>query len=331
MNLFDGFISAIFSDDVGSNKYVGSIIRRSRYLFDVSFNDIPEYRELDSSFGACSSMVVDRKLYRNLDFKYDRNASFHVITAGFEGMAFLDGLTDTELENSLVEQLPYHVVDGRNEHGIIVSTHVLFNDWDAHGTGDISLGILPYIILSRVKSMATLESDLNGVLDNLHATAAMDAAEYLIQVLVTDGLTTYVLAPKTDGSGDYEAIDITSNPKLTNFRWVADETVDRADLQTRPTGVERWNMMPCDLDDLRFTLAYESADRLSEFIGIDGTDKDSTDAELTAIYNLAHAEYLDRERDGETWQTMHSVVYGQNGIEHLWVQENWDKDYIASG
>ena len=125
--------------------------------------------------------------------------------------------------------------------------------------------------------------------------------------------------------------DITSNPKLTNFLWVADATVARADLQNRPTGVERWNGMTTDLAELRFTKAYEAPDRLSEFIGINETTKLSTDEELEAIYDLAHAAYLTRERDGSLWQTMHSVVYGPNGMEHLWVQEDWSHDYIASG
>lgn len=85
------------------------------------------------------------------------------------------------------------------------------------------------------------------------------------------------------------------------------------------------------LEDLRFTKCYEEPTRLSEFIGIDHTTKDSTDEELLVIYNKAHAAYQIRTRDGVLWQTVHSIIFGKDGIEHLWCQENWDKDYISAG
>lgn len=307
-----------------------SLDRESRYLYNVSFLSVPPDTGADSLPGFCSSYVQNGKLYRNLDWYYDRNATFHVTLPGIEGLAFIDGLTDSNLDDELIGQLPYHMVDGVNEHGIIVSTHVLYNDWDAVGTGEIPLTYLPYIALTRVKSMATIETDLTGVLHNLKSTPALIASGYLIQVLVTDGTTSYVLRPGNAADATYEAVDISENAKLSNFRWVPDSTVTRQELQTRPTGVERWNLMPGELSGLRFTKAYEAPTRLSEFIGLRGTTKDSTDAELLDIYNTAHEMYEDRERDGSLWQTMHSVVYSPNGMEHLWVQEDWSKDYIAS-
>ena len=304
-----------------------SLERVARYLYRVSFLTAPPDTGVDSVPGLCSSYVQDGKLYRNLDWNYDNCATFHVTLPNMEGLAFISGLTDTNLDDELISQLPYHMVDGVNEHGIMVSTHVLYNDWEAVGTGDIPLTYLPYVALTRVKSMATITTDLNGVLNNLKSTPALIASGYLIQVLVTDGTTSYVLRPGNAADASYEAVNITANPKLANFRWVSDETVERTELQERPTGVERWNMMPCELSDLRFTIAYEQPTRLSEFIGINDTDKDSTDEELTAIYNTAHSLYGRRTRNGETWQTMHSVVYSQYGIEHLWVQEDWLRDY----
>lgn len=323
----DDDFDAGWEDTRGGKPYL-SLERVARYLYNVSFADAPDTDAEDFAPAMCSSYVQGGKLYRNLDWNYDNTATFHIRLPGIEGLAFAAGLTDTELNDELIAQLPYRMVDGVNEHGIMVSTHVLYNDWQWHGGGNTPLTRLPYLALSKVHSMATLETDLADVLGDLKSTAALDELEYLIQVLVTDGTTSYVLRPTTGGI--YEAVDISDNAKLSNFLWVEDATVDRADLQLRPTGVERWNMMPCPLEELRFTKAYETPDRLSEFIGINGTDKDSTDEELTAIYNLAHAEYLDRERDGETWQTMHSAVYSQKGLEHLWIQEDWEKDYIAS-
>lgn len=307
-----------------------SFERLNRFLYRVTFKTLSEDNDETGAIPPmCSSYVKNGKLYRNLDWNYDNDASFHVVCSGFEGMSFIDGLTDEELSYSLISKLPYRIVDGKNDNGIMVSTHVLYNDWGFQGSGTIPLTRLSYLVLTNVKSMDTIHEDLGDILDNLVVPSAMATMEYLIQVLVTDGTTSYVLRPNVN-TETYEAINITENPKLSNFLWTSKGIVDRSELQTRPTGVERWNMMPCDLKDLRFTKAYEEPSRLSEFIGLNGTTKDSTDAELEAIYETAHEMYQNRTRDGSLWQTMHSVVYSPNGIEHLWIQENWNKDYINS-
>lgn len=304
--------------------------RLSNYLFEITFRSLPPEPEsgIDAISFGCSSYVRNGMLYRNLDWNYDNLASFKVICPEFTGMSFVSGLTDSEQPVEKLMQLPYRIVDGVNKHGIMCSTHVLYNDWDGSWNGEIPLTSLPFLVLSNVRSMKTLEDDLAGILDNIYVPPTMAEMEYLIQVLVTDGTTTYVLAP-SETSGVYEAINITENPKLANFRWVRDANVTREQLQRRPTGVERWNMMPCPLKDLRFTKAYEEPTRLSEFIGLRDTTKYSTDEELLAIYEDAHELYQNRTRDGSTWQTMHSVVYAPDGMKHLWVQEDWTRDFCT--
>lgn len=305
-----------------------SLERLRHYLYKITFDNLPEDNGGSNPVsGGCSAFVQGGKLYRNLDFKYDEAASFIVRTRNYVGMSFVTGLNDGELVEDLLKQLPYRVVDGVNNNGVKVSTHILFNDWGWKGTGNKTIPVtrIPYLVLERVKSMATIESDLDGVLDNLYAPEMM--GDYLLQVLVTDGTTSYAILPATTEDGPFVLQNITAYPKLTNFRWVASSNVTRSELQERPTGVERFNLMPCSLEALRFTKAYESEDRLSEFIGIDETTKDSTDEELAAVYAKAHALYLERQRDGKTWQTMHSVVYGDQ-MEQLYIQENWNDEII---
>lgn len=316
----------------GENHPYLSLERLRKFLYRVTYDRLPEDNGSDNApfVGACSSYVKDGKLYRNFDINYDNSASFIVRTADFEGMAYLRGLNDGFINDAQMAELPYRMVDGRNEHGIMVSAHILYNDWSWTGCGNKSINLtrLPLLVLSRVKSMETISLDLYGILNNLYAGEAM--GEYLLQMLVTDGETTYAILPPMYEGQPYVIQNATSNPKMTNFRWVASEAVVRTDLQRRPTGVERWNAMPCDLKDLRFTKAYENANRLSEFIGINGTTKDSTDAELLAIYQSARAIYLNRERDGQTWQTMHSVVYGRR-MESLYIQEDWSNNTVGGG
>lgn len=318
----------------GIHPYL-SLERLRAYLYRVTFDTLPEDNGGDNPIvGGCSSYVQNGKLYTNLDWDYSNTASFLVVTKDFGGQSFVGGLDDGMLDDALIAQLPYRVHRGVNNHGIKVATHVLFNDWQWTGAGSRNTNItrLPFEVLSRVKSMATIASDLSGVLGNLYCPEGLASMGYLMQVLVTDGTTTYAILPPTSEGQGFILQDMTSNPKMTNFRWVDRAQVERtdSDIQERPTGIERFNLMPCPLEDLRFTKCYERADRLSEFIGVHDTTKDASDAQLEAIYLEARALYLDRQRDGRTWQTMESAVYGDK-MESLWIQENWNDDIVAQG
>lgn len=315
----------------GGDKPYLSLERNSEYLYTVTFDKLSEENdEIEPAVGGCTSFVRDGKLYRNLDWNYDNTASFHVITKDFEGISFINGLNSSNLDDDLIAQLPYHMNDGVNKYGIMVSTHVLFNDWEWTGTGETSITRIPYLILKNAKSIATLSDDIGEFVEDITIPQALQEMGYMLQFLVTDGVTTKIILPPTEGSGVYSIVTANTAKKLTNFRWVDTNNVVRTNLQARPTGVERWNEIGDNtpLSSLRFTKAYENPTRLSEFIGINGTTKDSADAELEEIYEEAHDEYESRERDGKTWQTMHSVVYGVNGMERLYVQEDWGKNYI---
>ena len=322
----------------GTDGSATSLERLDNYLFKATFATIPEFEEGDSQIveGACTSFVKDGKLYRNLDLYYDEAISFLVKCKDFEGMAYIPGVNDTgSLDYRKLKQLPYHLLDGRNNSGIRVSMHLLYNDWDYEGAGEKNVPVytLPYHILSEVKSLTTapaLQNKLKNYLDNIKP---LDN-EYLLQFLVTDGTRTFIIVPPTSSSGSYQVIAATAGvEKLANFRYVGTATLARnaSSLQTRPMGIERWNLIEdgYSLEQLRFTQAYVSPNRLSEFIGIDGTTKDSTDAELTEIYNEAHSRYLTRTRNGETWQTVYSIVYSADKIESLNIQENYNVDYIS--
>lgn len=324
------------SDELGiePKHYYRSLERLRRYLYRVTFDALPEDNGSEGPvLGGCSSYVKDGRLHTNYDWNYDNTASFIIRTRDFEGQSMVEGLNDGALNEDLIAQLPYRVHRSVNNHGISVATHVLYNDWQWTGCGEknISITRLAFLVLSRVRSMATIAEDLNGVLDNLYCPEGLAELEYLLQFIVTDGTTTYVIIPPTSANQSYELVNATTNPKMSNFRWVNRATVARTDndIQRRPTGIERYNAMPCPLEELRFTKAYETPARLSEFIGLRGTTKDSTDAELLAIYEDARALYLDRQRDGQTWQTVESSVYGER-LNSLYIQENWTDEIITT-
>lgn len=215
-------------------------------------------------------------------------------------MAFLDNLNDSDLDgkDELLGQLPYRVNDGCNG-SIAVSTHVLVNDFGFNGTGNknVSLTMLPYLILTTMTNASQISSEVQNALDNLKAPTG----EYVIQVLFTDGKGKYVLTPNSRGTA-YEVVEISSCPKLTNFKWMNKEVIDRFNdgLPDHSTGVERWNMIndSTTLEELKFTECYRSPTRLTEFVGIDGTIITTSDASLLIIYNRAAALFEQRTRDG---------------------------------
>ena len=318
------------------NKSYTSLERLDNYLYKISFDTLPELNsDLDSNVGYCSSFVQNGKLHRNLDWTYAETAEFIVQTKNFKGMSYINGMNDSNLDEEKIKKLPYQVCDGVNNSGIMVSTHVLYNDWEYSGSGEKNVNILniPFLILNNITSLENFENEMEEYLSNIMIPEGLSNMEYLLHFMVTDGTNTYVIEPPENSDGNYVVIDATSNPKLTNFRWVNRNAVNRTDndIQMRPTGIERWNTMPCDLRDIKFTNAYESPNYLSEFIGERDTDKYSTDEELLELYEIAREIYLDRQRDGSTWHTMHSIVYSQNGIETLYIQENFDKDEINRG
>lgn len=363
-NLSDGDRIAVLKDEQHSNLatlyeyngtdliYIGSVQdsssepteyesleRLGEYLHRITFDNIPAYKpsNIVSPVGACTSFIMNGKMYRSFDLTYDEIASFEVITKNFKGMARIQGIEDGDIDTALLGQLPYHLSCGVNNDGIMVSEHILFNDFGFDGTGTKSndMTLLPYIILSNAHSISDISTNtiIQDFLNNMAVPTELESAEYILHYMVSDGITTHTITPKTDGSG-YEIIDISSLPKLTNFKWVNKATLARNDslLQDRPTGVERWNLIDSSttLADLRFTKCYEAPNMLSEYIGEEGTDKDSTDSELEAIYNIAHSKYVSRTRNGQTFHSVYSVAYSPNGIEHLYAQENYNRDYANS-
>lgn len=320
-------------DGESGNKSYTSLERLDNYLYKISFDTLPELNsDLDSNVGYCSSFVQNGKLHRNLDWTYAETAEFIVQTKNFKGMSYINGMNDSNLDEEKIKKLPYQVCDGVNNSGIMVSTHVLYNDWEYSGSGEKNVNILniPFLILNNITSLENFETEMEEYLSNIMIPEGLSNMEYLLHFMVTDGTNTYVIEPPESSDGNYVVIDATSNPKLTNFRWVNRNVVNRTDndIQMRPTGIERWNAIPCDLEDIKFTNAYETPNYLSEFIGERDTNKYSTDEELLELYEIAREIYLDRQRDGSTWHTMHSIIYSQNGIETLHIQENFEKGEI---
>lgn len=97
-------------------KPYASLERLRPYAYKISFDELPEDSGIDAPIviSGCSAYVANGKLHRTLDFLYDEAASFWVRTKDFEGMSFITGLNDGDLNVDLINQLPFRIVDGVN-------------------------------------------------------------------------------------------------------------------------------------------------------------------------------------------------------------------------
>lgn len=312
--------------------------QRGDYLYEIQFDSIPNINNnIPATFGACSTFAKDNKVYRNLDFNYTENASFIVHTPKFKGMSFVDGLHNGKFQDwdmDKVAQLPNRLVDGINDAGLVVTTHLVFNDnlYTSYvGDNAIPIYQIPSLLLSNCNDITNVRNWITLYGSKISIPESMQQNEYTLIFFIKFKDEVYSLQPI---NGSYGLFDLSTQtiPKLTNFVSLGTDNISKStfNLQNRPTGLERYNLINsgATLEDLRFTKAYENPDRLSEFIGIDGTTKDSSDNWLTSIYEEAKAIYDIRNRDGQTWQTMHSVIYDLTDKTMIvCVQEDWTKEY----
>ena len=308
----------------------------NNYLYKAEYDSLQKYipDKYDKPLGSCTSYIKDGKLYRNYDYYYDDTIEFWVDAYNFKtltyfkGMSYISRLYQGLMTNELLGQMPYHLVDGTNDAGIMMSTHLVYNDMGYVSKADgIPATKLVYEVVSQYRDIESIVEDLNN--SNLKIPTSFD--DYIPIYLISDGTKTYCYAPLADGS-KYQCIDITTQPKLTNFvpYTLQDEDVKLTDtwLQNRPNGIYRYNHTTDGLERNKYTDIYTNTDKYDDFIGVDNTTKSSPEATLKEIQSRYKTYFEDRYRGDGTWQTLHSIVYGDGEVKHLWIQEDYTKDYI---
>lgn len=184
--------------------------------------------------------------------------------------------------------------------------------------------------------------------------------DYEIHLMVADSQGTYAIEFI---NGLIKIIDISNKPFLTNFHIYGVhfnlsgtvKTPKTSDKKRNPvtvnnitphgSGLERYNYLVRHyndisnkedmlrvLNDLKYTRAYSTSERpsnpywFSEFVGGVLT-LESDLSEYSSIVTAAGDLYLNRERDGKTWHTVHSSIYDMDSKTlYLRTQED-DTEY----
>lgn len=361
-----------FAEDFKEYDYK-SLIKLEDYLYEI------RYRALDYEFAklyfkthnpldrpvGCSCIRKGNFYGRNYDWYYDKHPSFityvpaigknHASLSICQGFDEIDNrFAESGAYTDLYKILPFVVLDGINDSGLVCNTNVVpVGDWGA------TTGTTPAIAKREELSIFML---LRYILDKFgDATTAVNYIRDYISVysyegfeahfMIADSVNTYILEFINNA---VDIMDVTNGrPYMTNFyiknsRFNANTgKVIRTSLTPYGSGVERYELIAANYDSinsvddminfmhkkLKYTNAYDpnvSPYWFTEFVGgsLTVTSPDSAFANIVAT---AQSRFKSRTReDGNTWQSVHSVTYDiSNRIMYVIPQET-GRMHIAS-
>lgn len=369
------------------SRFLYKDIRRfNRYLYEIWYDDI-DYEGADSYYKenfypatpnttpakgvrrnmpACTAIYKNGIHGRNYDWQYDDAVSFVIHTPNRNGRYASVGVcTLPALTNDVVEKredieawkwLPFHTVDGINEHGLAVNVNVVpVGDYGlTYGTNPMAQTSVSGHMLTRwiLDHYETVDEAVFDIQNNINV--------YMPYTENYKEEFHYMLSDKTGKCVILEFVYnvpqiievsgemVSANPWMTNF-YVYGTNSDPANnhiivstITPYGAGQERYNLIADNysnissldilgnnLKSLNYTNLYTITDEdkiwYSELVGGDLTaQKAETDHEAFAeVLNYARMFYYNRVRgDGRTWQTVHTSVYDNENIKlRIWTQE----------
>lgn len=330
-------------------------------ITNQDYSDAAEWlRNYYAPVGGCSSARNDNFWLRNYDWLYDNSAEFIVRThkggaVKYDSIGMASGykITEEDMENpDLTDErfrfIPFHVVDGINECGVIANSNVT-----AKGDMGKTTGTHPIGEEMEMCAIALIRL----ILDNFDN--ATDAVNY-----IKDHVSVYM--PSKEGELDEElhlmvgdknktyliefvyntcvVTEMTGNKIMTNFyledtEYNEDGEVIKSSVTDHGVGIERYNIVARELKAITeptangminlarhiwYTNAYgtDAGIWYSEFVGGDLTNSSPPEA-FDEIRALAAQAYATRDRNNPlTWQTVHTSVYDiDTQTMYLLVQE----------
>lgn len=333
------------------------------YFYEMSCEDIDydyayEYMKNMKPLiaGACSSVRNGNWYGRNLDWTYDENAEFLVRTSktnnryasiGISGA--VSGLTNevvkSKIDNPLYKIVPFMIVDGINENGVVINTNVVPLDKGITSRTvpaiseevEICSLMLPRYILDH---FATAQEAAEYIRDHMAVYIPTNLLQmnYETHFMIADENKTYLV----EFIGNETVISEMDKPYMTNF--YLDEVVFNEDgkvytpadienghyasennITDNGSGLERYNLIVDNyssanskngmrelMNKLKYTNAYKSSTDpfwYTEFVGVNNLTVNSEPDDFIPTIAYAKGLFDSRVRNSKTWQTTHSVVY----------------------
>lgn len=224
--------------EVNPNKTATDIIKLRDYLFEARYNDIDYTRayeyfreEPQIEPSGCSSFKAGNYYCRNLDWIYNEQAEFIVKVPHRNGLAASIAITGSlpELTNEFVTSgadsplysiLPFRIVDGMNEYGLVMSQNVVPKDKGenvAEPTGSVDLEISGSMLTRYVLDHFKTADEAILFLEKharIYCPKSIHDAGYELHFMIADKTKTYCLEIIENTLVD---IDISNKPIMTNF------------------------------------------------------------------------------------------------------------------
>lgn len=315
------------SKDPNSVGAFDGMTKINDYLYSISYSNI-DYKDAIKHFesltsensGACSFIREGNKIGRNFDWTINNQVEFLVKTQNtgkhysVTGIVSIEGITTNNIDeySEDFKYLPFRLLDGINERGLVCSVNQLPQSYKTISKD----GTAPSEELKETISMFMLT---RYVLDNFDS--ALVAADYIkkyvkvMPILDKSGNALdfhYCIADKDNTVYLYfenaeTKYEEKANNKfvMTNFRLADTSLIDGhysvtdSNIEEFGQGIERANSLidNFDLDEVVFTKAYTTTDRLTDFAGIEGATISNTD-KLTEIQARAAAKFDQEQAAG---------------------------------
>lgn len=305
---------------------------------------------------ACVAVAGAGLSGHNYDAPYDDTAEFIVKTParngryGSVGMAIIPGVLtasmmdageETDDLKDALEVLPFFTVDGMNDAGVtVMMNHMPDEDTDqlSDDSGMCALFAVRYVLdhAGSVDEAATLLSEQTFWFPK------NDNVKCWFYLLISDGSK----ALFSDLNGRQKMINLSDFAVLTNFRTIGWDGTHET-LEKHANGIERYEIVSSGVENVhteseliellksvRYTNAYDQEREDFWYSDYNGDWSALGYGDLTidsAIEDYAQAIayrsdlFEHRERNGETMQTIHTVVYDtENKMMIVLVQEEDD-------
>lgn len=333
------------------NAY-SSITKVEDYLYETEYEKL-DYKKAEEFFktyagekSGCSAVRKGNIYGRNYDWYYDDRCSFIVRTSAAEGRNSVLGvsggvpsLTKTLVEagkySEMFRYMPFLLLDGINEHGVVCSINVV-----PKGDMGVTTGTVPKVEERERINQVML---VRYILDNFQS--AEEAVSYIsnyVSVFAPGSIETHFMVADENNTYSIEFINNETvireleKPYMTNFYLenvgYTDGHVDFSTVTDYGSGLERFdlitdeyssvsdvNSMAALMDSLKYTNAYDKTREdfwYTEFVGDytkEGYGKvkvTSTPEEFEPVVDIAVSRFENRSRFVlDTWQTVHSSIY----------------------
>lgn len=318
------------------------------------------FERFKPQLGGCSAVSNGSLFGRNYDWYYNNNCTFIVRTPAERGRHAVLGIAagnssltpdvvDSGIYNENYEIVPYMLLDGMNDSGLIAEINVVptgdkgITTGTNPGADDLCAIMIPRYVLDNAGSVDEAIEILRT--KNIYA-ADSDVMHQEFHFMIADSTKTVEIEFVEN---ELVVIDnfVGDKPIVTNF-YLDGYTGTRASLTDYAAGIERQQILCDGYDDAMteddmielmksvwYTKAYSEDETpiwYSEFNGryqtFGNLTKDSPASAYTGILEYVRGLYADRSRDTAlTWHTVHTSVYDRDKKKLTIIAQETDVRY----